>query len=389
MGTPAGKNESRTARLNALLSSFLRTRWQPTWPAPVSVAEATALVEQAQAEGIAPLLYTQVRGRGLFPPPSEEILRLAYLANAARNFFLFRELEKVLLALSSQDISVLLLKGAALGPAVYGNPALRPLGDLDLLVRPADAPRALEVLTAHGYAPLHPPLRPASLLEDENEVFLRRQSGADLELHWSLFDFPHYRYHLPMELFWSNARPLAIGGASAWMLGPEDQILHLCAHLVLHHGGEQPRLLWFHDVAEVIAHDSGQLDWAALLERARDCDLFLPLQQVLPHLAGEWKVPIPPSILERLQETRPSPAECSLHVRLAAQRRSVARRFWEGLAGRPTWTARLRFAWDHLFPSPTYMRERYAIRHAWLLPFYYPYRWLLGLRSAFLPHPSP
>ncbi|MGC8958941.1 MAG: nucleotidyltransferase domain-containing protein [Chloroflexia bacterium] len=386
METPAEASEGRTARLNALLRALLRARRQPSSPAPVSAAEAMALVDQARAEGVAPLLYARVHGRAVLPSAAEERLRLAYLANAARNFFLLRELERALLALSIQDIPVLLLKGAALGPAVYGNPALRPMGDLDLLVRPADAPCALETLASIGYRPVRPPLRPATLTTDESQVFLRH-GEVNLELHWGLLDFPQYAHHLPMEKIWAGACPISIGTARAWMLNAEDQILYLCAHLMLHHGEGRPRLLWLHDIAEVIVHAGEQLDWAAILERAGAYDLLLPLQRVLPHLAEEWQAPIPPAVLERLRKAHPSSAENLLHFRLAAHRRSVARRFWDHLAGRPTWSGRLRFAWDNLFPSPAYMRERYAIRHPFLLPFYYPYRWLRGLRSALSPKP--
>lgn len=368
----------------------LRSNWDPK---ALSAARAqagrldhVALVQCAQAEGVAPLLYTLVRGRGILPPSFEESLRLAYLSNAARNFFLLRELEKVLHTLSDQGISVLLLKGAALGPAVYGNPALRPMGDLDLLVRPADAPRALETLFSIGYRPIRPPLHPTTLTTDETQIFLRH-GEVNLELHWGLLDFPLYAHHLPMETIWADAHPISIGTAQGWMLDAKDQILHLCAHLVLHHGEGRPRLLWLCDIAEVIVHAGEKLNWTMLLKRARSYNLLLPLQQVLPRLANEWQVPIPPAVLERLREAQPSSKESRLYLCLAAQRHSVARRFWENLAGRPTWSERLRFAWDNLFPSPAYMRERYAIRHPLLLPFYYPYRWLLGLRSALSPKP--
>lgn len=46
-----------------------------------------------------------------------------------------------------------------------------------------------------------------------------------------------------------------------------------------------------------------------------------------------------------------------------------------------SWTERWRFATATVFPSAPYMRRRYGVQHSWLLPFYYPYRWLRGLRG--------
>ncbi len=376
-------------RTDEVLLRFLCLPWaasvRPS-DAPLKESQATALVRCALAQDLGPILYDRLRGYPVLPPTSMAHLRQAYYENAGRNAHLWHALEIVLRALAASGVPTMLLKGAALAQAVYGNPALRPMGDLDLFVRPADAPRAMETLASIGYRPIRPPLRPTTLTTDESQVFLRH-GGVNLELHWGLLDFPYYVYSMPVEEIWANARPISIGTASAWMLSPEDQVMYLCAHLVLHHGEHRLRLLWLCDIAEVIVQTGEKLDWAALLERAQAYNLLLPLQSVLPQLADAWQVPIPPAALERLREARPSPAERRLHNRLASHRRSVARRFWENLAGRPTWTERLRFAWSNLFPSPAYMRERYAIHHPLLLPFYYLYRWILGLCSAL--HPEP
>jgi len=60
----------------------------------------------------------------------------------------------------------------------------------------------------------------------------------------------------------------------------------------------------------------------------------------------------------------------------------VANRFWADLRGITGWGARLGFTAANLFPSPAYMRRRYEISRSVWTPLYYPYRWLLGLRSA-------
>jgi hypothetical protein len=53
-----------------------------------------------------------------------------------------------------------------------------------------------------------------------------------------------------------------------------------------------------------------------------------------------------------------------------------------GLMGVSGWGERLRFAARSFFPSPGYMQRRYRISSRFLVPFYYPYRWLAGLRRA-------
>ena len=385
-----GPHQNAAEDAIGFLQVCLRSRWDAAaLPAARALAgehDHRSLVEIARAEGVAPLLYSVVREQGLVPPSAEQALRAAYYASAARSLLLFHELGSILHGLATAGLAVLLLKGAALAQAIYGNPALRPMGDLDLLVRREDVPTAVAAMAALGYTRVRAEPWANATTATENELLLCKpgRSTAPLELHWSLLDSPYYQQKLDMQWFWQTALPIQVEGTSALMLGPEAQVLHLCAHLVLHHSnGDELRLLWLHDLAEVVACYRERMDWELLLDRAQRYDLLLPLQQVLARLAGtEWCTPIPGAVLAQLQDLSPSRQERQVYSRMTAARRPVARRFWDDLASTSGWRQRLRFAWGNLFPAPAYMRQRYHISHGLLLPLYYPYRWFLGARSA-------
>lgn len=343
-----------------------------------------AVAQAVEAEALAPLLYRILRGRAIVPAALEARWQSAHQENFLRNTLRFHELGGALRRLAVVDVPVILLKGAALAETVYGgNIAARPMADLDLLVHRADAPAALTALESLGYEAVDAEARGGAAIEFENEVMLRKPGRLEtlLEVHWSLLDSPHYQALLPMPWFWDTALPVQVDGLDALSLGPEAQILHLCAHLALHHGGRG--LLWQHDIAEVLHFYEDRLDWDLLLAKAVECDLLLSLQQVLPPIAEGWAVPAPVAALERLSCLKPSQEETRVFGLLTAGDRPVARRFYADLATTPGWRQRLRYGLISLFPEPSYMRERYHISHPLLLPLYYPYRWLLGLCSAF------
>lgn len=342
-----------------------------------------AVHEAVQREDIAPLLYAIARGRGLLPAAIEEEWRMAYFANARRNLLLFHELAHVLRALAAHGIPTLVLKGVALAEAVYGNPAVRPMGDADVLVQCEDVPCALRVLSALGYAAPHGEARVGDTLAYENEVMLCKPGAQEsmLEIHWSLFDSPSYQYNLALDWFWETATPLRLEDVTTQMFGPEAQLLHLCGHVMLHHGSASPRLLWLHDIAEVlVAYQT--LDWASLLRQAQTCNLTLPVRQLLPRVIEEWCLPIPNAVLTSLRALEPSPQEARLFADLTAPHRPVIRRFWGDLASMPDGKTRLKYAWHSMVPSVEYMRMRYAIPRAWLTPLYYPYRWWVGIKTS-------
>ena len=67
-------------------------------------------------------------------------------------FAFFRpHLAALLRACGDARLDLLVLKGAALAETVYPRPSLRRFGDLDVLVRRADAARARTLLEALGY----------------------------------------------------------------------------------------------------------------------------------------------------------------------------------------------------------------------------------------------
>jgi hypothetical protein len=338
--------------------------------------------QAVEAEAVSPLLYRVLRGQEIIAPALEGALRLAYFRSARRNALAFRELGDILRRLAAAKIPAIVLKGAALAETVYGNIAVRPMADLDLLVQRGQMPGALRALEAAGYIAAEPEARAGLALEFENELALRKPGPVDapLELHWSLLDSPHHQRSMSMDWFWQTARSPLLGGEGVRVLGPEAQLLHLCAHLVLHHHGQG--LLWHHDIAEVIAFYGDAVDWEELLARACAFDLVLPLQTVLPRVAEGWGAPVPPAVLARLHALQPSPDEMKTFRLLTAPQRPVAQRLWTDLMGMAGWKARLGYSVNVLFPSATYMRHRYAILHPLLLPLYYPYRWWLGLRSA-------
>ncbi len=332
---------------------------------------------------LGPLFYHTLRDSNpaFLPPAVMEAWRQDYYHNAARTAFIEGELERLLILFQQQDIPVILLKGAALAFTLYGNPTLRPMMDVDLLVPPEQASAAIRLLESAGYDDNHNEPHIGLTLAYESQIrFVRRElTPLLLELHWHLLDVPYYQYRLPLRWFRQSARPFSIGAASACGFGPEAQLLHLAMHMILHH--RTVTWMGMQDVAEIIHHYHGTLDWQQILARARQYELLLPVRRVFLATSRTLHPPIPPSFLVKLQALAPSPREIRLNAWLTASP-SVARRFLIDLAGIPRWRQRWRFAWQHLLPSPSYMRQRYGLRSPWLIPLLYPYRWLHGLRKT-------
>lgn len=257
------------------------------------------VVDVATREHVAPLLYRRLKesnARSDVPEDAWERIRRAYFTSADRNAHLYRGLRTVLESLRSAGIKVIVLKGAYLAEAVYGDIALRPMCDVDLLVHEDNIERARAVLLGAGGA--------RQQFEDIAASFVRHRHLSQItlghlvaELHWTITSATD-PFSIDDAGLWERARPASIAGVEVLALSPEDLILHLCLHLC--HSDWLAGLRPLCDVAEAIHRYGSDTDWAAVAERAREWGaaryVALPLRLAQALLGAE----VHDDVIERL-----------------------------------------------------------------------------------------
>jgi len=335
-------------------------------------ADWERLIALAQNHTVAPVLYVRLKERGItLPLTIAEQLSRIYLASAMRNTWLFHELGKILRALQAANLPVILLKGACLAEAVYGNIALRPMGDVDLLVKPNDLALALDVLRTLGYVSEHSfdPIAEQALSHHVPPI--SKPGGLTVEMHWTIVN-PRYHAHFnrdDLEQLWSRAKPATISGVSVLMFSPTDLLLHLCLHVSAQHRFDATGLRNYLDMAEVCRRYGDTIDWQQFTARANQWNIANGVRLAL-QLAKEWTgAAIPASVLAALDA---APLDDSttdwvrhkiLNGSSLALKSDVAR--FEGKAHLA----------DKLFPSRLVMARMYpAPADSWRILCYYPVR---------------
>ena len=182
-------------------------------------------------------------------------LRRAAQREAADELVAARETDQILALLRARYVTPVVLKGRALAAAAWPRPSLRPAGDLDLLVEPAQLPVAVATLEAHGYrrAPEEPPglLRPSP-----TGVELLPPPGAKVgvDLHARLFRSVGHRYQASRVL--ARAQPGRLGAHNVGLLEDADQLLFVYVHAAKH-AVRSPK--WLFDLAALAAHATESL----------------------------------------------------------------------------------------------------------------------------------
>jgi Uncharacterised nucleotidyltransferase len=235
--------------------------------------------------------------------PPEVLRRLdqVYYERALRNARLGASLAEVLAAFSRQGAPVIVLKGASLAEHVYGDIAVRPMRDLDVLVRPRDLDLADRLVRELGYVP-DESYRTADWYRRHHHHLVPYRSGdgsSILEVHHHIFP-PAPDLRVPIEDLWQRARQADLGFGAALVLAPADLLLHLSVGLsaVEHFLGGLKTLC---DIAAAIKRYDTALSWPCLLESARRYGLAKPLYYGLWLARDLVGADVPPPVLDQLR----------------------------------------------------------------------------------------
>ncbi|HSK21294.1 MAG TPA: nucleotidyltransferase family protein [Longimicrobiales bacterium] len=321
-----------------------------------------AMAHEAARQGVLPLIHARI-GRfpvGTVPAEVTAVVRERYSIGALWSTLIFRELDVIVDALAARGIPVVLLKGLHLAAAVYDDPALRAMGDLDVMVprdRLADASRAL---TEAGFDTTE-----VADLDDFclTNCHLPRMAppggrGLGVEVHWTI-ELPTSPFEIRPAELWASSRPFQVNGRDVLGLSPEHLILHLCLHACYHHRFDHTPLKQLCDVAVTLRQFDGQIDWDLLAGTAERWGIhsfvrftLLLTREILGAEVPDTIQSLPADADEArlLENARAYILNCTIAMPVAFK--SVVR------AG--SWPHRFRAGAVHMFPSPARMAAIYG-----------------------------
>lgn len=366
--------ESIERGLSAATERFAAELVKPQSSAPAwtdfewQMARAAAVLH-----GITPLLASTLQWSG--PAGWQAFVR----EQRHQTLLRYRRIAAVLKTIDDRataaGLPVVALKGAALHTLGVYAPGERPMADIDLLVRPADAPRAADTLAALGFA--------QTAATWKHQVFEPAQYAATTALPVG----EHEAYPVKVELHTHIAERLPLNEAAITELiyprhpvpgvNPYPCRNALLLHLLLHAAGNMCnrslRLMHLHDLARLAA-EATPAEWEDLLAAAPAPPALWwalpPLELLNRYQPGL----VPPAVLARLR------AGCPRALRRQCRRASLAQMSYASLAicafpGMPWCTSlgeRLRYVWQRALPSANQRAarrvnaaEQWAVQGPW------------------------
>jgi hypothetical protein len=287
-----------------------------------------------------------------------------------------RQLRSALDALAARGVGALLIKGAGLAYTHYAESFLRPRGDLDILIAPADVDRADRALVASGWTrSLEADVTVASA--QRHYVCASGELSEQLDLHWRMANARAFADARPFSELFERSTTIPALGDHARTLSAPDALWLACVHRVAHHF-DDPRLLWLYDIHLLAAALTGTEEDAFVAQvmetrvrRVAARGLRLATECFRTRNGARLAAAVDPGGADE----EPSAA-------FLAPLRTVDV-LVSDVHHAGGWTDRWQLMREHLFPPLAYMSARYPRCPSALLPLAYAFRIARGAPAWF------
>ncbi len=268
------------------------------------------LLDASVRNAVSPLFYyglkqvaSDVVLESLVPAHVLDTLCKLYQNSRLRNRRLFEVTEEIARVFEQAGVQLMGLKDLQLAWVVYPDIGLRPMGDIDLLVRQEDYQKAAACMAGLGFSRLPDGDTPYLLKYAWEQQFRRLSDNVWVDLQWNVLQIAWDVYQdgpfdFEIDRMWQGAEEMAVGDSRLSVPRPEDMLFHLCMHLEGHRYAEQ---VLFCDLIEMLRFYAGSLDWGYFCELARRYQVESSIHAILLLLRDLFKISLPDGLLEALR----------------------------------------------------------------------------------------
>lgn len=324
-----------------------------------------AVLRQSRAEGVSSLVWQTVRQveglKASMPLPVRNEFERDYYTVAVKNSLIFKELALLLPLFEANGVPIIVLKGAVLGGLIYGNLALRPMADVDLLVKADNVKAVNRIMGDIGYFSSDNTSAPKSGYLNSSTYRSLNKHTPCLHIHWHFINstIPNrvLTTNIPIDHIWRDAETVCLAGVDALVMAPHHFLIHLAEHSVrVTHS--LTRLSYLADIIATLKYYGPAFNWNSFEKESRRFKIEALLYPPLAAAVKLCAAPVPRDILTFLGRKKSLICRPLFMALLLNNYRLPGLSYLLHLEAQPTIAGKIRFLFRTLFPP----RRMVAIR---------------------------
>lgn len=307
-----------------------------------------------------PLLYHNLSKHGVTHPFMKR-LKGVYKMFWYQNKKLLHHSSSILKQLHQSGIDTLLFKGAPLSILYYNNIGLRPMNDVDVLVKKNKIQTSIDYFQEKGWTPQLQPID--DHIKYHNGVGFADKNGNEFDIHWhplieSMWEKDH-------DDFWDNSEMLDIEGVKTRAFCASDLLLQTIVHGI--RWNPEPPVRWIPDSYYIINHHGEKIDWERFLYLTKRYNLHLKIKRSILYLNEVFHVNIPEKTLNEIVSAKVSKADRIEYEYILNDpednfsRKTIGNLLYHIVCFRDITGKRPGF--KHLLIFPDYLRYRYGCKN--------------------------
>lgn len=268
-------------------------------------------------------------------------------STTVNNIILLKNARDIAAVFQRAGVPLIVLKGAALLETVYADLSIRPMADIDLLIREKDYFRAHKLVSGLDFIQQQGTTFPA---------YAKKQSGFDVEveMHTKLM-------YAPEKEIWQDPMRFSLDGQEAYTLSLEQNLIYLCYHYAVCHTTHDPKGI--RDIALLVQAHKGVVKWDDLISKIKRYRLQAPCYYTFARVKENFCPAIPDDFVAKIKPG-------------VSLQSALLKKIFAGKVKMPNTAYILELLIDpriilsYVFPAPWSLRLRYNVRSPWLYAYY-------------------
>ncbi len=330
------------------------------------------LIQYFKENSLIPLFYHHLVFHELAPSlPHGQFKKLKNLREQLtfRNLKILNTFKQLHESLNRHNIEHVTLKGTVLADLLYKDIGLRPMVDIDILIRPNDIPKIDMIMSQWN----------AKSLKGRDINFIRNKhrhipgfihDGVLIEFHTHIVD-EYSPEQINADLLWQNTESYTLYNVPVQVLNKEWLLYSLCVHLYNHLKKGIIKMIWFVDIIEFIRTHYKTIDVLTFKEISNTTRASNEIKYIMYFAHNYFQASIPSELLDKNIKVPPNiMAAFTMHLK---GEKKIYRGHHLSSVRKLKKFDRVKYYISLLLPSIGFIKRKYPSIPV-LIPFFYIHR---------------